>query len=126
MPYTEGMDMRSKLKRIGGGAMAVIGYLLSPLSWWNDLIINIPLAYLFAYLVSFIVPGYFLLEMIVGYWLTNIAGFVIMHAGIKMSLLKEGKTDFMKYLLISLLYTLLMVGLYYLGVASFPSNYHLQ
>ncbi len=30
------------------GIVAVIGYLLSPLSWWNDLFVNVPLAYLFA------------------------------------------------------------------------------
>ncbi len=30
------------------GIVAVVGYLLSPLSWWNDLFVNVPLAYLFA------------------------------------------------------------------------------
>ena len=104
--------------------MTIAGYLLSPLSWWNDLFINIPLAYLFAYLVGLVIPGFFLLSMIIGYWITNIAGFIIMHIGIKMTLLKEAKVEFLKYFLISILYTLLVFVLYRIGWLRFPTDYH--
>ena len=112
-------------KRVYGGIVAVTGYLLSPLSWWNDLVVNIPIAYVFAWLVGLVIPGYFLASMIVGYWITNIAGFIMMHAGIRMAALKEAKMEFLKYFLISLAYTALMVALYYIGWVRFPTDYHL-
>ena len=43
--------MRYKQK-ITGGIIGTVGYLLSPLSWWNDLYFNIPIAYATAWLVS--------------------------------------------------------------------------
>jgi hypothetical protein len=56
-----------------------IGYLLSPLSWWNDLFINLPLAYLFACLFSLFSPRIFTPAIIAGYWLTNITGLLLIH-----------------------------------------------
>ncbi|MBI5665247.1 MAG: hypothetical protein HZC49_09245 [Nitrospirae bacterium] len=63
--------------------MATIGYMLSPLSWWNDLYLNIPLAYLGAWLASLFYKPAFLTAFIAAYWITNVAGLVIMHKGIK-------------------------------------------
>ncbi len=56
-----------------------IGYLLSPLSWWNDLFINFPLAYLFACLCSLFSSRLFIPGIIAGYWLTNITGLLFIH-----------------------------------------------
>lgn len=67
--------------RVRGGIVAFIGYLLSPLSWWNDLFINIPLAYLFASLVSLASCRLFAPGMVVGYWLTNVLGLFMLHRG---------------------------------------------
>ncbi len=70
----------------------IIGYILSPLSWWNDLFVNIPLAYVFALLTSMIVPIDFKILFGIGYALTNIAGIVLMKmgaTGVKGNLLKE-------------------------------------
>jgi hypothetical protein len=75
--------------RIRGGIVAVIGYLLSPLSWWNDLFVNIPLAYLFASLVSLFSCRLFATGMVVGYWLTNIIGLFMLHRGGAEVLAKE-------------------------------------
>lgn len=111
-------------KRVYGSVVTFVGYMLSPLSWWNDLFVNIPLAYLFACVVNFIVPGYFLADMIIGYWLTNIAGFIMMHIGVKIASLKEVKIEFLKYLVLSLCYTFLVVALYYIGWVRFPTDYH--
>jgi len=69
-------------KPVRGGIIAFIGYMLSPLSWWNDLIVNIPIAYGFAVLVSLISCQLFTPAMIAGYWLTNVAGLIMMHRGI--------------------------------------------
>lgn len=41
-------------RKIGGGTLAFIGFMLSPLSWWNDLFVNVPLALGFAWLVSLV------------------------------------------------------------------------
>jgi hypothetical protein len=50
------------LKKLAGGFLLAIGYLLSPLCWWNDLIFNLPVAYGFGYVCSlfssnFLLPG---------------------------------------------------------------------
>jgi hypothetical protein len=67
--------------RTQGSVLAVVGYLLSPLSWWNDLFINIPLAYLFASLCGMLSASFFMPCMVLGYWLTNIAGLILLHKG---------------------------------------------
>jgi hypothetical protein len=68
-------------RRLGSGILAVIGYLLSPLSWWNDPFINLPLAWVFASLVSLASHRLFAPAMILGYWLTNITGLLMMARG---------------------------------------------
>ncbi len=37
----------------------VVGYILSPLSLWNDAFVNIPLSIAIAYMVELLVPGVF-------------------------------------------------------------------
>jgi hypothetical protein len=71
-----------KKKTIFGGMLALVGYILSPLSWWNDLFVNVPLAYAFAWVVSIFYRPYFGPSFVAGYWLTNIIGLVMMHKGI--------------------------------------------
>ena len=70
-------------RKIKAGILTTIGYILSPLSWWNDLFINIPLAYGFGFLFGLISQKLFLPMMILGYWITNILGVILMHYGIK-------------------------------------------
>ncbi|HBB34697.1 MAG TPA: hypothetical protein DDZ80_00840 [Cyanobacteria bacterium UBA8803] len=70
------------LKKLTGGFLFVIGYLLSPLCWWNDLVFNLPIAYLFGYVCSWISPDLLLPCSIAGYWLSNIAGMLLMQAGV--------------------------------------------
>ncbi|MFM7370405.1 MAG: hypothetical protein ACKO2Z_21975, partial [Sphaerospermopsis kisseleviana] len=41
-------------KKLRGGFFVVFGYLLSPLCWWNDLLFNLPIAYFFGYVCSFL------------------------------------------------------------------------
>lgn len=61
--------------------LLISGYILSPLSWWNDLYVNVPLSYVFAGLASRLYKAVFLGAFIVCYWITNIAGFIMMHKG---------------------------------------------
>ncbi|MDK2383739.1 MAG: hypothetical protein QI199_02870, partial [Candidatus Korarchaeota archaeon] len=64
-----------------GGLLATIGYILSPLSWWNDLFVNIPIAYVAASLVAVVFPGAFAEALAAAYLATNILGFLLMHWG---------------------------------------------
>lgn len=107
--------------------MATAGYLLSPLSWWNDPIINLPLAYAFAFPFGLLSRSFFLPAMIIGYWLTNVAGFLILHHGIK-NLVWGKKNNPMKKELwkdatVSLLYTLIILLLAATGWLRFPLEY---
>lgn len=68
-------------KKVRGGFFLVFGYLLSPLCWWNDLFFNLPVAYFFGYLCSWLSPNLLIPGSIVGYWLSNIAGIILMQAG---------------------------------------------
>jgi hypothetical protein len=114
-------------KKVKGGVLATIGYLLSPLSWWNDIIINIPLAYAFAYLFGLISRSLFLPAMVLGYWLTNIIGFLLLHYGVRDMVANEKKPQrkgwIFKVIAISLLYTAIVVILVCLGWIKFPLEY---
>lgn len=107
-------------RKISGGVVAFIGYLLSPLSWWNDMFVNVPLALVFAWIISAFYRPAFAAAWVVGYWLTNLAGFVLMHKGAQ-SLLpnREGKysrRDFFKDVSISFFYTAVIILLIKFGV----------
>ena len=100
-------------RKVTGGVLAFVGYMLSPLSWWNDLFVNVPLALVFAWVVSFFYRPAFEACVIVGYWLTNVLGFVLMQKGGVKMFSKEDKPYSRRALLrdvgISLLYTGLIV-----------------
>jgi hypothetical protein len=104
------------VKRKGfGSVIAVIGFLLSPLSWWNDLVVNVPLALLFAWCLSFFYPAAFTASVILGYWLTNVLGLMLIHLGGAMVLSNTPKRYdrrlLARDLIIALFYTALIVVL---------------
>ena len=114
-------------RKLTGSLVAFIGYMLSPLSWWNDLFVNVPLALAFAWIVSLFYKPAFSASMVLGYWLTNVLGFVLMHKGAQHMLTDKPKPysrrDALRDLGISLLYTLLIVILIQLGVLKPIQNY---
>lgn len=116
--------MKQKIK---GGVLATIGYILSPLSWWNDLVINIPLAYAFAFPFGLISRSLFLPMMIFGYWITNVVGFMMMHYGVTDMVSKKKskytKKKLLKDIVISILYTLVVVVFIKMGWLKFPMEY---
>jgi hypothetical protein len=121
------MDKQTKNFKIRGGIIATLGYLLSPASWYNDLFLNIPLAYVFAFPFGLISEKLFMPFMILGYWLTNIAGFMLMHYGVKnMTSSRKSRysrKEIARDILISILYTLFVVLLVKVGWLKFPSEY---
>jgi hypothetical protein len=105
-------------KRLVSGIVFAIGYILSPLSWWNDPFVNLPLAYLLGNLTNFFFPSSFQIGMIAAYWLSNLTGMLLMMWGGSRLLgyARQGKQPPQKRELwisvaVSLLYTL---GLYLL------------
>jgi hypothetical protein len=107
-------------RKVTGGVLALVGFMLSPLSWWNDLFVNVPLALAFAWLVSWFYKPAFAASLVVGYWLTNVLGFILMHKGGQELLSeKQGRyswRDLGRDVGISLLYTALIVVLVEFGV----------
>jgi hypothetical protein len=107
-------------RKVTGGVLAFIGFMLSPLSWWNDLFVNVPLALAFAWLVSWFYKPAFAASLVVGYWLTNVLGFILMHKGAQ-KLLSEKQRHYSwrnlgRDIGISLLYTALIVALVKFGI----------
>ena len=112
-------------RKLKGGTMATAGYLLSPLSFWNDLFINIPLAYGFGILTGLISSDLFLPGLVIGYWITNVAGFILMHKGAKTFVSDENKYSrqaLMKDIGLSIAYTILIVVIVQLGWVEFPAE----
>ena len=104
------------------GTLAFVGFILSPLSWWNDIFVNVPLAYGFAWLIGkfidifTIVPRWlFAVLFVIGYFITNLAGFMMMHYSI-MGIKKMEKNSIRQQILISIFYTLFIVLLSYLDI----------
>ena len=116
-------------RKVSGGTVAVIGYMLSPLSWWNDMFVNVPLALVFAWLVSLFYKPAFEASVIVGYWLTNVLGLVLMHKGAEKVLSEKDKAysrrDLLRDVCISLLYTALIVTLLKLKILQ-PIEYYFR
>jgi hypothetical protein len=77
----EGFKIEVMFKKLRGGFLLVIGFLLSPLSFWNDLFFNLPIAYGFGYVCSLLSPNLLLPCSILGYWISNIAGILLMQVG---------------------------------------------
>lgn len=105
-------------KRIRGGLLIAIGYLLSPLCWWNDLVFNLPVAYGFGYVCSQIDAAWFVPGAIVGYWLSNLIGIVMMQFGAIDVLEKTRnlKKDLWTGFVTSTVYTLVILALVQLKV----------
>ena len=71
---------RAAAARLGWGLVAVVGYILSPLSPWNDAFVNIPIAYAVSRLLRPLgVPGP--LGFYLGYLASNLLGLLLLSAG---------------------------------------------
>ena len=114
----------SILKHLRGGALVSIGYMLSPLSWWNDIFLNLPIALAFGYGVSWINSHWFLPGTIIGYWLSNVLGMIMMQFGAVDIFLPEDKQNSTRDMWIGFgsatLYTVVVAALVYWHVLDIP------
>jgi len=122
--------LKAHYDKLKGSVIACIGFLLSPLSWWNDPFVNLPIAYFFAWIASFYYQRLFLPVFIGSYLATNVLGLMLLHIGIRKALSKADaqkvkyKTkDFLKDLGVSVFYTLLIVALVKLKIIQPLQNY---
>lgn len=112
-------------RKIRGGGLVALGYMLSPLSWWNDLIFNLPIAYGFGWLFGLLSPAWILPMTVVGYWISNLLGILMMQWGATDVLKSESEGRWQRDLLIgvasSTVYTLVIVGLVQFHVVDISS-----
>ncbi|RJP74363.1 MAG: hypothetical protein C4532_02825 [Candidatus Abyssobacteria bacterium SURF_17] len=113
----------SRHRRVVGGVFVGIGYILSPASWWNDAVVNIPIAYLIGWLVSRIAEPLFLPIMLLAYWGTNVLGIVMMHVGATYLLRKEltkKHWNLRRTLTVTAIYSIIMLALAIFGLIPKP------
>lgn len=116
---------QNTFKKLRGGFFLVLGYLLSPLCWWNDLLFNLPIAYGFGYICSLFYPKLLLPGSIIGYWLSNIIGILLMQFGAMDVLQNQPKERNLKKELLSgvvtsTIYTLVILALVQLKIIDAP------
>lgn len=116
---------RFLFKKLRGGLLLGIGYLLSPLCWWNDLVFNLPVAYGFGYFCSWLSPNFLLPGSIMGYWLSNVAGIIMMQFGATDMLQGQPKKANLKKELLSgiassTVYTLIVLALVQFKILDTP------
>ena len=112
------------LQKLRGSLFVGIGYMLSPLSWWNDVFFNLPIALLFAYLISWIKPDWFFQFTVIGYWLSNVLGIAMMQMGAMDMFFDEEKRNLKRDLVLgfggSTVYTIVVASLVYFHVLEVP------
>jgi hypothetical protein len=67
-----------------------IGWMLSPLTFWNDVFVNIPISYLSASLAIRVIKADFLFLVLIFYWLSNGFGILMMYFSGKSILQDKG------------------------------------
>lgn len=95
-----------------------IGWLLSPLTFWNDAFINIPLSYLLANITMRFFPCNFVYTVIAFYWLSNFIGLFMMYASGRY-IIKSGRDivrGWISLILTVLVYTALLIILGKAGI----------
>ncbi len=101
------------------GVLFLVGYILSPLTWWNDVFVNIPLAYAMAYLLTLLLgrelfPALFAAS----YLATNALGFLLMHMGVAGPRRRVGGRRLLVDILAAAAYTALVYVLAAYGIIS--------
>ena len=99
-------------------AIFFIGWMLSPLTFWNDAFVNIPIAYLCAALLARVIKADFLFLTLAFYWLSNVFGVLMMYfSGKSIMQDKRNRLNALRTLLITVAaYSILIVILNRIGI----------
>ncbi len=77
---------------------------------------------------GYVSESYFLPSMVVGYWITNIVGFIMLHIGLvgifKKEKKKYSKKQFIKDIIVSIIYTLIVILLVRYNILRLPFEYY--
>jgi len=95
-----------------------IGWVLSPFTPWNDIFVNIPIAYFFSNIAVKIFSLDFFIYVVVFYWLSNIIGIAVMVISGR-GIIKSGSNVFKEFLKIfaaMVAYTILLIVLNSMGI----------
>jgi len=99
--------------------LGIIGYILSPLSWWNDAIVNIPIAIVVGTIFSLIDEKFFSLGFFLGYLASNIVGLILLQHSVEIALRR--KVSLKKMLMSALIYTV-VISIVLLEYEELPSS----
>ena len=114
-----------KYKKITSGIIGFVGFILSPVSWWNDLVVNFPLSYIMAAPFGLISRDLFLPMFIVSYWVTNILGLLLMHLGINGAIKESSpvtRKELTKTIVFCVIYSLIITILVQTSVLKLPQD----
>ena len=94
-----------------GGFVLIIGWVLSPMTWWNDWLVNLPFAWFLASLSLRSDNKGFEFLFIFYYWLSNILGFLMIYFGWRIFRLKNRITrrELITSFFISLIYSFMII-----------------
>lgn len=85
------------------------------------MVVNVPLAYLFSVPFSLLDERLYVPAFALGYWLTNVAGFVLLHKGVA-GMVSTRKASLRQDLLVATAYTILVVVVASLGWLPSPTS----
>jgi len=107
-----------KTRSVKAAFLIFIGWILSPFTFWNDALVNIPIAYFCASVVALLSEKLFFVSFLAAYWLTNIVGVVMMGEGIRslMAEKKIGRHPVVVSLITTAVYTVAVTCLFYAGM----------
>ena len=117
-------SLKDTIRKTTLAALSLLGFLLSPISWWNDVWINLPLAWLVAGGVAYFHHAWYTPAFVLAYWITNLLGLLLMHFGLT-GLTRHQRQPItyktiVQGLLVSMAYTLIIVALCLTGILQQP------
>lgn len=97
--------------RVAGGFVLIAGWLLSPMTWWNDWLINLPFAWFLATLSVQSDNKGFEFLFVFYYWLSNLLGLLMIYFGWRIFRLKNRITrkELITSFFVSLLYSIMII-----------------
>ena len=95
-----------------------IGWMLSPLTFWNDAFFNVPLSYLCASLLARVIKMDFLLLVLVAYWASNVLGLFMMYVSGRAIFKDRGEAykTLMTFVVTVIVYSMVLLALDRIGV----------
>jgi hypothetical protein len=95
-----------------------IGWMLSPLTFWNDAFVNIPISYILASLARRFIKADFLLLVLIFYWISNGIGILMMFFSGKSIMQDKGGRlrSLVKLLITVVIYSTIIIILNRIGI----------